>query len=493
MKKLPFFFFLLSFFLLALSYPAFSFSGNVNVLLNAQCKTGNLSGSCMTVSDAAGKSNQVYGTAAAKASERGIIIGQNKYVMPVIVSSSTPIEWDGIKYYGDITFKKSPAAGCFAVGNSLDIEMYLRGVIRYEMDPKWNIETLKAQAVIARTYAAYTTEKHGEYNICATGHCQLYKGIKGESERVSEALKTTAGMILRWNGRPASVFYHSDSGGMVTGADCVWNSDIPYLKPRPDLVRSDGPNSEWQAAISTSYIESKLADNSMDVGKINSVKPLKRDKSGRVLILEIRGSAGTKKISGYKFRSIIGPEKIKSTLFEIGVRTLYVQQDEHSGSAKPAAYGRNLDSEQPKTNAGTGTLTSSDIPENKEDKLVWMAKNKIFTVQELMEMLSKPDKIDSYLEMGTARMEGRIPIPPEKEAADQKAEGMDFSSQETSLSPPPQLSMAAGTGPVIMFYGRGSGHGVGLSQYGAKALADKKGWNYIQILSYYFPGTILSQ
>ena len=56
----------------------------------------------------------------------------------------------------------------------------------------------------------------------------------------------------------------------------------------------------------------------------------------------------------------------------------------------------------------------------------------------------------------------------------------------------PHLSMASASGPNIRIFGRGSGHGVGMSQWGAKTMAEK-GWTFTQILSYYFPGTTIEQ
>lgn len=491
LKKLPLFV-LVTVFMIFETSPAFPFSGSVNVLLNGKLQSGHLSGIDMTITDATGKSINISGAFTAEATGTDVIIGRSEYEMPLTISSAAPVEWDGIKYYGEITIKESKSKGYLSVGNKVDIELYLRGVIGYEMDPCWNIEALKAQTVVARTYAAHTAGKHGEYGLCATNHCQLYKGTKAESKKVDEAIKATEGLILRWKSAPAAVFYHSDSGGMVTGAGSVWGSDIPYLCPKPDPVISDSPNSEWQVSLSMDYIESKMAENGINLGKIDSLKPLDRDQSGRVLSIEINGAMGKKSISGYKFRSIMGTDKIKSTLFEIGSRTPMNLPKQALSSDVAVQDHQDIIADSSKNEIAS----PSGIPEDKEEKLVWMTKNKIFTVNELMEMLSKPDYIDLYLEKGTARMEGHLPLPVDtqnKKAPEKNAAAVCNSQTAAGSGYQTKLSMSAGTGPVIVFFGRGSGHGVGLSQYGAKALAEKMGWDYTQILSYYFPGTILSQ
>ena len=95
-------------------------------------------------------------------------------------------------------------------------------------------------------------------------------------------------------------------------------------------------------------------------------------------------------------------------------------------------------------------------------------------------MLAKPDKINSYIEIGMARMEGKsFQQPHSSTVAEPSAK-----NQINNITP-------AG-GESITFYGMGWGHGVGMSQYGAKTLAEN-GWNFTGILEHYFPGTTLGQ
>jgi len=48
-----------------------------------------------------------------------------------------------------------------------------------------------------------------------------------------------------------------------------------------------------------------------------------------------------------------------------------------------------------------------------------------------------------------------------------------------------QRSNSNQASPVFMFVGKGNGHGVGMSQWGAKGLAEQ-GYDYKQILQYYY-------
>ena len=108
----------------------------------------------------------------------------------------------------------------------------------------------------------------------------------------------------------------------------------------------------------------------------------------------------------------------------------------------------------------------------------------MFTKLELMEMLSNPDKREEYLKLGLSRMQGKMP------------------PQQPKPWMPAQPSDA--NAPVFTFSGRGWGHGVGLSQWGAKAMADSgmtcqsSGSDGAEgrvqdILSHYFRGTVIEQ
>ena len=76
---------------------------------------------------------------------------------PLKAVSDVPMKYNGRAYYGSFIFKISPNG--IKVSNIVDIEQYLRGVIKAEMSPKWDIEALKAQSVLARTFAAHARRK----------------------------------------------------------------------------------------------------------------------------------------------------------------------------------------------------------------------------------------------------------------------------------------------------------------------------------------------
>lgn len=499
MKKLPIIPVLIAAFILSFSAEALAVTGNVHILLGTFTK-GTLNGSSMTVKQTKGNPVTISGAQNVTVKSGKLHIGTRSFTMPVSVIASQPMSWNGSKYYGDITFA-SAGKNSFRVGSRLDIELYLRGVLRAEMSPSWPMEALKAQAVIARTYAMRSIGKHKPYDLCATTHCQVYKGLSADDTRLAQAVNATKGQVLRHGGQPAATFFHSDSGGMVTRSGTVWGSDFPYLQPRVEPVKYTSPNTTWEKTLQMSQIQSQLSKNGVKVGTIKSITPVRRDESGRVHQIEIVGTAGKKTITGAQFRTYMGANEIKSTLFEIGTRSAYNPAVTTGQTPTPVVQTPKPKPAPAKVTAAQSgqkvDLDISQMPKQKDEQLIWMTKNKVFTTQELMEMLSKPELKDQYIEIGKSRLKGTMPTPVKGSALQQPQSlptqtGTITTGYSTSAYNTPKLSNAAGTGAKVTFYGRGWGHGVGMSQWGAKALAENN-WNYTQILAHYFPGTHLGQ
>lgn len=127
--------------------------------------------------------------------------------------------------------------------NTMDLDEYLTGVVLQEIPANFEDETLKAQAVVARTYTLRRKRngsKHGSADICTDADCcqgycsavdYLGKGGKlNNIERARSAVEQTENLVLVYDGDLIEATYFSCSGGMTEDAVAVWGSDIPYLK-----------------------------------------------------------------------------------------------------------------------------------------------------------------------------------------------------------------------------------------------------------------------
>ena len=120
------------------------------------------------------------------------------------------------------------------VVNVLPIEDYLLGVVPYEVSNSWPIETLKAFAVIARTFTVSEMSKYWSsygFNLCNTTSSQVYKGIGRANENVRNAVSATAGLVLTYNGALAPVYYSSSVGDSTVDSRYIWGqNDCPWLR-----------------------------------------------------------------------------------------------------------------------------------------------------------------------------------------------------------------------------------------------------------------------
>lgn len=223
---------------------------------------------------------------------------------------------NGIPYRGEIEIIKTKHGLC--VINVIELEEYLYGVIESEIDKDAPLEALKAQAVIARSFALANLSKHKNegYNLCPYTHCQVYKGVRAETPRVIEAVDATRGQVITYGDDVAQTFYHSSCGGQTSDAKSVWGIDLPYLQGiNCPFCGKASKSLYWQATIKLSDIQAILNKNGLRIGDIYSFSTVR---SGiRIKTLIIEHSSGITEIEGHKFRSMLGSTRIWSTNFDI--------------------------------------------------------------------------------------------------------------------------------------------------------------------------------
>lgn len=212
--------------------------------------------------------------------------------------------------------------GLLTVINELGIEHYVSGVLSKEVDPEWGIESLKAQAVISRTYALRNIGKHGaeNFDMCNNTHCQVYGGMESETGKTNKAVEATKNEVLVYKGELAQSFFHASCGGHTENCNNVWdirnNIETRYLSGRPDRFCSDSPHNFWESKISSDFIEERLSKAGYKVGKISNIRISGKSGSGRAKMLNISHSGGTLSILAAKFRLAVDPWLIKSVMFK---------------------------------------------------------------------------------------------------------------------------------------------------------------------------------
>ncbi|MGN0999025.1 MAG: stage II sporulation protein D [Faecousia sp.] len=141
----------------------------------------------------------------------------------------------------------------------MELENYVACVVLAEMPADFEIEALKAQAVVARTYTLKRVteeDRHPGGTVCTDYRCcQAFTteesylasgGLQESVDKIRGAVAQTMGQVLTYNGALADATYFSCSGGRTEDALAVWGSDIPYLQS------VDSPGEEWASVYSDS-------------------------------------------------------------------------------------------------------------------------------------------------------------------------------------------------------------------------------------------------
>ncbi|MFQ5881247.1 MAG: SpoIID/LytB domain-containing protein [Candidatus Methylomirabilales bacterium] len=224
---------------------------------------------------------------------------------------------DGRPYRGSVEVWNT--SGGLQIINQVALEDYVRGVMKVEANPDWPFEALRAQAVVARTFALYERlmSPKALYHLRATTASQVYRGVSGEDPRSDIAVQATRGVVLTYRGRIIPAFYHAASGGHTEDAIEVWKARYPFIIGVDDPFSAIAPYHQWEEVIPLSEIRRVLQRAGWRLGEIHRIEPLGRTRSGRIQRLRIWHGTGVAEIDGKRFRQILGPDRIRSTRFTL--------------------------------------------------------------------------------------------------------------------------------------------------------------------------------
>ena len=110
----------------------------------------------------------------------------------------------------------------FEVIEAVPFKDYLAGVVSKEMPLSWPMEALKAQAVIARSYALVKMSERQNKNFFVDGDQMDQVFQWTDSAKAYQAVNETEDVVLAYDKKIVKAFYHSDCGGQTIPAGRVW-------------------------------------------------------------------------------------------------------------------------------------------------------------------------------------------------------------------------------------------------------------------------------
>lgn len=212
----------------------------------------------------------------------------------------------------------------------VNLDEYLYHVVSAEMPADFELEALKAQALVARTYTIYKVrhKKHDNADICDDSTCcqawiskedrlARWEESKRDSnwQKICDAVNATKGKIITYENEPIDAFFHSNSGGTTEVPVNVWGgTGYPYLQ----TVQTAGEEgySQYASEISLSQeelltkLKNKYEDIAIDFALEEQVKILEHTESGRVKTIQF----GNHQVSGVEARTLLG---LRSTNFDM--------------------------------------------------------------------------------------------------------------------------------------------------------------------------------
>lgn len=216
----------------------------------------------------------------------------------------------------------------------LPLDTYVKGVVAAEMPADYEEEALKAQAVVARTYTIYTiihnNNKHENADLCDNSNCcqawiskddRLSKWEEDKRDqylkKIEEAVDSTNGKIITYNGEVIDAFFHSNSGGVTETPVNVWGgTNYPYLQSVQTAGEEGYKQYSSEVKLTKDEFINKIKEThpnlNIDFNDEHSIEIIEYTESNRVKTIKI----GNINLSGVEIRKILG---LKSTKFEVKV------------------------------------------------------------------------------------------------------------------------------------------------------------------------------
>lgn len=353
-------------------------------------------------------------------------------VYPSLGEVDMPLTWfKGYKYHGGFEYIRD--GGNISVINFVPMQEYVKGVVPYEMSAKWPLEALKAQALCARTYALYNYGKHGKnFDVCGSTDCQVYSGANSATDNSNQAVDETYGMYILYDGKPINAVFHSSDGGATENSENVWSATLPYLRGVYDNNEDLDTciNGRWSYEYNSDQLTYILNAKGYACSKIVNMYVKEFTDMGNVKTLTLVDENGKM----YNFSK----EKARTILYSSTYKK-YTHSQRYTVTRKGAAS------------------SASMMYVNNGGSTVDFAYDSIFAIGQ----------------SGMSRLSN-------------KAVSVITSSGTTTFDPSEKSGTETNSGEIsFIVSGTGWGHNVGMSQNGAKALAEK-GNTAEDIINFYY-------
>jgi stage II sporulation protein D len=211
--------------------------------------------------------------------------------------------------------------GLLVIAVTLPVEKYVEKVVASESGGADSAESLRALAIVVRTFALHEVHGHADYDVCDSTHCQLlhWNGNAGRRAGAHSATLATAGETLWFHAQRALAYFNKDCGGRTSAASDIWPTTkaLPYLSSRIDRYCTSESTSDWNTELTLAELTHALSARGLARPGWQSLIAARRAESGRVVTLKLDGN----EVNAEEFRLAVGHalgwNRLPSTWFEV--------------------------------------------------------------------------------------------------------------------------------------------------------------------------------
>ncbi len=212
-------------------------------------------------------------------------------------------------------------AGVLVIVVTMPVESYVERVVASESGATDSAESMKALAIVVRSFALHETHGHTDYDLCDSTHCQLlhWGGNRERGAQAHAATLATGGETLWFHEQRALAYFGKDCGGHTASPAEIWTHAklVPYLPSQPDRFCTADGGQEWASEITRAELTAALAKHGLAAPGWQNLTVARRGESGRAVTVRVDGH----EIGADDFRLAVGESlgwnRIPSTWFEV--------------------------------------------------------------------------------------------------------------------------------------------------------------------------------
>ncbi|AWB47015.1 sporulation protein [Paenibacillus sp. CAA11] len=406
---------------------------------------------------------------------------------------ATLTERSARKYRGD--FEISLVNGQLALVNELPLEQYLYSVVGGEVSSSWPLEALKAQAVAARSYALFPNEtKFKIAGLVDTTLSQVYSGVSTEAPSIIQAVDETADEVLKSNGKLIEGIFGSNSGGMTADPSEVWksvNTTYAAVESKEDVAAVKGLKKWLHIQLASGQTGYVREDNAKLTGDATA--------AGLKYMTVTASKTNVRPIP--MVQSSVNPVATMNPGDKAVVLETVDESNSYSWIRGPYSSAELLKLLKGKITGSLPTsITSLEVtgrgPSGRATEI--QANGQVLSVKypDLFRSAfgGLPSTRFDIVETGRYTVQGANGqrTLDSGSGAVLSASGKTTVSGNLVIMNGQQKARALSDANTFLFAGQGNGHGMGLSQWGAKGMADA-GYDYIAILQHYYQNVTITK